>query len=96
MFANLASATGSPTTFTWANIIILLAAVVILYPLQKWLRGSVSKRRKERWAEEDRQAQERMRLQEEQQAQQGPATGSSADPSSGQATGPEDRPDDGS
>ena len=65
MFANLSTATGSTSAFSWTSVIILLVAAAIFYPVQKWLRGNVSRRRKERWAEEDRQAQERLRLQDE-------------------------------
>jgi hypothetical protein len=69
VFANLSAATGSSTAFSWTSIIILLVAAAIFYPVQKRLRENVSKRRKERWAEEDRQTQERLRLQDEQQAE---------------------------
>lgn len=38
------------------NLIILAIVVAVVYPLQKKLRETVSRRRRERWAEEDRQA----------------------------------------
>ncbi|GAA5017850.1 hypothetical protein GCM10023258_04340 [Terrabacter aeriphilus] len=38
------------------NLLILLVVGAVLYPLQKKLREAVSRRRRERWAEEDRLA----------------------------------------
>lgn len=38
------------------NLIILGIVAVVVYPLQKKLRETISRRRLERWAEEDRQA----------------------------------------
>lgn len=38
------------------NLIILAIVAAVVYPVQKKLRETVSRRRRERWAEEDRQA----------------------------------------
>ncbi|GAA2026407.1 hypothetical protein GCM10009740_15250 [Terrabacter terrae] len=38
------------------NLIILGIVAAVVYPLQKKLRETISRRRLERWAEEDRQA----------------------------------------
>lgn len=38
------------------NLIILAIVAAVVYPLQKKLRETVSRRRRERWAEEDRLA----------------------------------------
>ena len=57
MSPTLATAAAGQPGFSPVNLIILLVAVALLYPLQKKLRESVSRRRRERWAEEDRLAQ---------------------------------------
>ncbi|GAB3875707.1 hypothetical protein [Terrabacter terrigena] len=57
MLATLATATSNPPAFSVTNLIILIVVAAVVYPLQKKLREAVSRRRKERWAEEDRQAQ---------------------------------------
>lgn len=54
MFATLPSATADQPVFSVANLVILIVAAAILYPLQKKLREAVSRRRRERWAEEER------------------------------------------
>ncbi len=56
MFATLSTATGDQPGFSVTNLIILLVAVAVFYPLQKKLREVVSRRRRERWAEEARRA----------------------------------------
>lgn len=56
MLATLATATSNQPTFSATNLIILLVVAAVVYPLQKKLRQVVSRRRKERWAEEDRLA----------------------------------------
>ncbi|MGO4600102.1 hypothetical protein [Terrabacter sp. 2RAF25] len=56
MLATLATATSNQPTFSATNLIILLVVAAVVYPLQKKLREVVSRRRKERWAEEDRRA----------------------------------------
>ena len=53
MLATLQAATTAPPVFSATNLVILGA---IFYPLQKKLRESVSRRRRERWAEQDRLA----------------------------------------
>ena len=93
MLANLSTATGSPATFSWTSVIILLVAAAIFYPVQKWLRERVSTRRKERWAEEDRQAQERLRRQDEQRPDaQRPDAQRSDDARHPDVQRPDDRP----
>jgi hypothetical protein len=57
----LPAATGTTPTFSPINLILLLMVAAVFYPLQKRLRERVSRRRKQRWAEEDRQAQEHLR-----------------------------------
>lgn len=42
--------------FPVQNLIILAIVAAVVYPLQKKLRETVSRRRRERWAEEDRLA----------------------------------------
>lgn len=56
MLATLPSATNNPPVFSVTNLVILIVVAVVVYPLQKKLRESVSRRRRERWAEEDRLA----------------------------------------
>lgn len=57
MLATLPSATNNQPVFSVTNLVILIVVAVVVYPLQKRLRESVSRRRRERWAEEDRLAQ---------------------------------------
>jgi len=56
VLATLPSAT-NPPVFSVTNLVILILVAAVVYPLQKKLRQSVSRRRRERWAEEDRMAQ---------------------------------------
>jgi hypothetical protein len=56
VLATLPTATTAPTFFSATNLIILVILGAIFYPLQKKLRETVSRRRRERWAEEDRLA----------------------------------------
>ncbi|MFM6850884.1 MAG: hypothetical protein ACKOVB_17465 [Terrabacter sp.] len=56
MLATLATATSNQPSFSVTNLIILIVVAAVVYPLQKKLRESVSRRRKERWAEKDRLA----------------------------------------
>jgi hypothetical protein len=56
VFATLTTATAEQPVFSVANLVILIVVAAILYPLQKKLRQVVSRRRRERWAEEDRRA----------------------------------------
>lgn len=55
MLASVPAAAQQPV-FSLTNLFILAVVVAVVYPLQKKLRESVSRRRLERWAEEDRQA----------------------------------------
>jgi hypothetical protein len=56
VLATLTTATSSPPVFSVTNLVILIIVAAVLYPLQKKLRETVSRRRRERWAEEDRLA----------------------------------------
>jgi hypothetical protein len=56
VLATLPTATNNPPAFSVTNLVILLVVAAVVYPLQKKLRESVSRRRRERWAEEDRLA----------------------------------------
>ncbi|EWT00137.1 hypothetical protein N865_18145 [Intrasporangium oryzae NRRL B-24470] len=53
MIAALISQTPPPTGFSPTGLIIVLVVAAIVYPLQKKLRESVSRERKERWAREN-------------------------------------------
>jgi hypothetical protein len=54
VFATLPTASADQPVFSVANLVILVIVAAIVYPLQKKLREVVSRRRRERWAEEDR------------------------------------------
>jgi hypothetical protein len=69
VLASLATATSNPPVFPVANLVILIVVAAVVYPLQKKLRETVSRRRKERWAEEDRLAE---LAREEQDRPEGP------------------------
>ena len=56
MFATLPTASADQPAFSVANLVILVVVAAILYPLQKKLRQVVSRRRRERWAEEEGRA----------------------------------------
>ncbi|MHA3837326.1 hypothetical protein ACXR8F_16530 [Terrabacter sp. AAH1] len=56
MLATLATATSNQPSFSVTNLVILIVVAALVYPLQKKLRQTVSRRRKERWAEQDRLA----------------------------------------
>ena len=53
MFATLPTASADQPAFSVANLVLLVVVAAILYPLQKKLRQVVSRRRRERWAEEE-------------------------------------------
>jgi hypothetical protein len=57
----LTETAAAPQPFSLAAVITVLVVAVVVYPLQKRFRHQVSQRRRERWAEEDRIAQERLR-----------------------------------
>jgi len=61
VLATLPVATSSQPGFSFANLLILAVAVAVLYPVQKKIREVASRRRRERWAREDREAQEQQR-----------------------------------
>ncbi|HET7800601.1 MAG TPA: hypothetical protein VFL38_09280 [Humibacillus xanthopallidus] len=61
MLATLPVATSSQPGFSFANLLILAVAVAVLYPVQKKIREVASRRRRERWAREDREAEEALR-----------------------------------
>ena len=46
------------TGLSFANLLILAVVVAVLYPVQKKIREVASRRRRERWAREDREAEE--------------------------------------
>jgi hypothetical protein len=52
VLATLPTADGPPV-FNATNLVILIIVAAVLYPLQKKLRENVSRRRRERWAEEE-------------------------------------------
>ncbi|GAA2742921.1 hypothetical protein GCM10009868_14800 [Terrabacter aerolatus] len=56
MLATLATATPDQTFFSVTNLVIFIVVAAIFYPLQKKLRETVSRRRRERWAQEDQLA----------------------------------------
>jgi hypothetical protein len=58
VLATLAVATPSQPGFSFANLLILAVAVAVLYPVQKKIREVASRRRRERWARQDRDAEE--------------------------------------
>ncbi len=39
--------------FSWVNLAILVVVAVVVWPLYKRLRSSISRRRRERWAREE-------------------------------------------
>jgi uncharacterized membrane protein len=60
----LATLTGAttppPSGFSFTNVIVLVLVVAVLYPVQKKIRDSVSRHRRERWAREEDVARERL------------------------------------
>jgi hypothetical protein len=61
VLATLPVATSSQPGFSFTNLLILAVAVAVLYPVQKKIREVASRRRRERWAREDREAEEQLR-----------------------------------
>ena len=61
MLATLPVAASNQTGFSFANLLILAVIVAVLYPVQKKIRDTASRRRRERWAREDREAAEQLR-----------------------------------
>ena len=58
MLATLPTATNDQPIFSVTNLVILIVVAAIVYPLQKKIRETVSRRRRERWAEEERLAEQ--------------------------------------
>jgi len=61
VLATLPVAAPNQTGFSFANLLILAVVIAVLYPVQKKIRETASRRRRERWAEEDRAAAEQLR-----------------------------------
>jgi flagellar biosynthesis/type III secretory pathway M-ring protein FliF/YscJ len=57
VLATLPTATTEQTVFSVTNLVILIVVAAVFYPLQKKLRETVSRRRRERWEAEERDAQ---------------------------------------
>jgi Sec-independent protein translocase protein TatA len=61
VLATLPVAAPSQPGFSFANLLILAVVVAVLYPVQKKIREVASRRRRERWAREDAEAEEQLR-----------------------------------
>jgi hypothetical protein len=61
VLATLPVAAPSQTGFSFANLLLLAVVVAVLYPVQKKIREVASRRRRERWAREDQEAEELLR-----------------------------------
>ena len=57
VLAALPVATSNQPGFSFTNLLILLAVIAVFYPVQKKIREVVSRRRHERWAQEEAQQQ---------------------------------------
>ena len=69
-------ATATPqTAFSIINLLGIIVFVGIFWLFQRWLRGRVSPRRRERWAEEIRLEQERLDRLDRLDAEGGPERG---------------------
>jgi hypothetical protein len=73
--STMAAAAADQPVFSATNLIILLVAAAIFYPLQKKVRDVVSRRRRERWAEQDRLAEMERDADMGQEQQDGPPPG---------------------
>ena len=60
MFATLPVAAPEQTGFSFTNLLILAVVIAVFYPVQKKIREVASRRRRERWAREDLEAQEQL------------------------------------
>ena len=58
VLATLPVAAPNQTGFSFANLLILAVVIAVLYPVQKKIRETASRRRRECWAEEDRAAEQ--------------------------------------
>lgn len=45
---------GASDGFSWRSLVIVVIVFAVAYPLQAWLRRTVSDRRRARWRSEDR------------------------------------------
>ena len=57
VLAALPVATSDQPGFSFTNLLILLAVIAVFYPVQKKIREVASRRRRERWAQEEAQQQ---------------------------------------
>ena len=64
MLATLPVAAPAQNGFPFINLLILALVIAVLYPVQKRLRDTLSRRRRERWAREDDAAQHRLEQQD--------------------------------
>jgi hypothetical protein len=53
VLATLPTATNDQPLISVTNLVILIIVAAVFYPLQKKIRDTVSRRRRERWAEEE-------------------------------------------
>ena len=53
MLATLLTATNEQPLFSVPNLVIFIVVAAVFYPIQKKIRETVSRRRRERWAEEE-------------------------------------------
>ncbi|MCU1538878.1 MAG: hypothetical protein JWP82_3229 [Humibacillus sp.] len=60
MLATLPVAAPEQHGFSFTNLLILLVVAAVIYPVQKRIRETLSRQRRERWAREDAAAQARL------------------------------------
>ena len=58
VLATLPVAAPEQTGFSFTNLLILAVVIAVFYPVQKKIREVASRRRRERWAREDLEAQQ--------------------------------------
>ena len=63
MLATLPVAAPEQNGFSFTNLLILVIVIAVLYPVQKKIRDTLSRQRRERWAREDAAAQARLEQQ---------------------------------
>lgn len=56
VLTTLIAQTRDGTPFPVTGLVIVLVVFAVVWPLQRWLRDSVSRRRRERWAQEGAEA----------------------------------------
>ena len=64
MLATLTGATPPPSGFSFTTLLVLALIIAVVYPVQKKIRDTLSRRRRERWAREDAVVQERLEQQD--------------------------------